>query len=281
MSKILFIAVLLVFLSGTGAWYYYERTSASAPVSEKPENGTNQSKGMPVIGGSEVQEMLVTETVQFQTTDGVTIFGLYTHGDNPAQPAVLLSHMMPAAKESWDDFAQKLGEAGFQVLAIDLRGHGESVEQMLNAKRQMLNYKKFTDEEHQKSILDLEAGVGFLKSKGVSEIHLAGASIGANLSLQYAAEHADTQSVILLSPGLDYRGVKTEPYAARLHEGQAAHYAAAGDDPYSAETVKTLHQKTPAGVKKELKVFEHGGHGTDIFSAHPEFVEELVRWLKQ
>lgn len=225
--------------------------------------------------------MLVTETVQFQTSDGITIFGLYTHGDNPALPAVLLSHMMPATKESWNDFAQVLADDGFQALAIDLRGHGESVIQTPNAERRTLNYKNFSDAEHQKPILDLEAAVNFLKSKGVSEIHLVGASIGANLSLQYLAEHSEARSAILLSPGLDYRGVKTESFAARLREGQSVYYAAADNDPYSAETAKTLYQKTPEGAAKELKIFERGGHGTDMFSAHSELMRELSIWLKQ
>lgn len=281
MSKILFTAVLLVFLFGAGAWYYYERTSAPAPAGEPLVRGMSQSKGMPVIGGADIQEMLVTETAQFQTADGVTIFGLYSHGDNPALPAVLLSHMMPATKESWKDFAHVLADAGFQVLAIDLRGHGESVMPTLNAQSQTLNYKNFSDAEHQKSILDLEAAVEFLKSKGASEIHLIGASIGANLSLRYLTEHSDARSVVLLSPGLDYRGVKTEEFATRLHTGQAAYYAAAGDDPYSVQTAKTLYQKTSGGATKELKLFERGGHGTDMFFAHQELMWDLIVWLKQ
>lgn len=201
---------------------------------------------------------------------------------------MLLSHMMPATKKSWNDFARLLAEAEFSILAIDLLGHGESVYQTPNVERQTqnneprtLNYKNFTDAEHQKSIFDLEAGVDFLKLKGSSEIHLVGASIGANLSLQYLAEHFAMRSAILLSPGLDYHGIKTEEFAARLHEGQSVYYAAADDDPYSAQTAKTLLQKTPEGVTKELKLFERGGHGTDMFSTHPELMGDLTVWLKQ
>lgn len=126
--------------------------------------------------------------------------------------------------------------------------------QTINAEHQTLNYKKFTDSKHQKSVLDLGASVDFLKLKGVSKIHLVGASIGANLSLQYLTEHSDARSAILLSPGLDYRGVKTEERAAKLRAGQAVYYIAADDDPYSAQTVKTLYQKTPRRRNKRIKI---------------------------
>lgn len=63
MGKILFIAALLMFLLGAGAWYYYEGTFAPTPVGELLDSGINQSKRMPVIGGADVQKMLVTETV--------------------------------------------------------------------------------------------------------------------------------------------------------------------------------------------------------------------------
>ncbi|MDO8600795.1 MAG: alpha/beta fold hydrolase [bacterium] len=220
------------------------------------------------------------ETVTFDTSDGMKIYGLYYPAANPAAPAALLSHMMPVTKESWKSFAPKLTEAGFQVLAIDLRGHGESVARTTNDGRTTLNFKNFSDEEHQWSIRDLEAAVEFLKLKGASATHLIGASIGANLSFQYFAEHSDTRSVILLSPGLDYRGVKTEECATKLRFGQAVYYVAADDDPYSAQSVKTLYQKTPEGIKKEIKLFERAGHGTNMFLAHPELMEELVLWLK-
>jgi dienelactone hydrolase len=188
--------------------------------------------------------------------------------------------MMPATKESWSDFAQKLTDAGFTVLAIDLRGHGESVPQAIPSETRILNYKNFSDADHQRSIIDVEAAVAFLKSEGASAIHLGGASIGANLALQYLAEHSDAKSAFLLSPGLDYRGIKTEQFAAEIHTGQVVYYVAAGDDPYSARTVDVLYQKTADGIKKEVKVFKRAGHGTDMLLAHSEFMDEIILWLK-
>lgn len=269
---VLFTFVVLIGVT-TGAWYIWKRASDTEKLLQPPPQ--NSKKTAPIA----LQPVM--ETVTFETKDGIVVVGLYWNNRDFHAPAVLLLHMMPATKESWNNFALKLADAGFRVLAIDLRGHGESTMQTINAEHQTLNYKNFTDAEHQKSLLDLEAAVEFLKSKGASKIHLVGASIGANLSLQYLAEHSDMRSAILLSPGLDYRGVKTEGFVARLHEGQAVYYAAADDDPYSAQTAKTLLQKTPDSMEKELKLFDRGGHGTNIFSSHPELMGDLVNWLKK
>lgn len=212
----------------------------------------------------------MTERVFLTTTDGAAIIGDYS--GKPSEPAVLMLHMMPATKESWRIFSEKLNTAGFQTLAIDLRGHGES-------EGGPQGYKRFSDAEHQASIHDAEAGIQFLKSKSPSKIFIAGASIGANLALQYAVEHPEVNGIVLLSPGLDYRGIKTEPLVGKLPKNQGVYFAASADDSYSADTVKKLFDMTPTGVKKELKMFERAGHGTTIFEKEPAFMDELVSWL--
>src|SRR3989304_1434352 len=121
------------------------------------------------------------DKVIFKTKDSVEIHGLYAPTENQSAPAVLLLHMMPAAKESWGQFQEKLREAGFQSLAIDERGHGESV--WKNGER--IDYKNFTDAEQQEKIRDGEAAMRFLSEQGIraEQTAIVGASIGANLAL--------------------------------------------------------------------------------------------------
>ena len=227
----------------------------------------------------------MNKRVELKTEDGAVIIGDYYRAESDR--GVLLLHMMPSDRKSWTVFAGKLqeapvvesaafttGQAGFQVLAIDFRGHGES-------QGGPEGYKKFSDAEHQASCLDVEAAAEFFKSKGVAELHLVGASIGANLSLQYLAEHQDTRSAILLSPGLDYRGVITAPFMGKIRPEQGVYLAAAEDDGYSRDTVVELAKSMTQDEKRILKVFSSGGHGTRLFEAHPEFTDELVKWLKK
>lgn len=205
---------------------------------------------------------------------------------------LLLIHMMPATKESWNKFAEKLLSIGYESFAIDLRGHGES-----DAGPE--GYLKFSNLEHQSGILDLEAGVEFLKSRGAvaEKIFLIGASIGANLSLQYITEHPEIKKVVLLSAGLNYRGVATEPLVKVLKSDQRIFLVSAKDDGLpngqvglpagrqdaqaNAVQNQKLYEAIPVGVQKEIKIYETGGHGTDLLQNQPNLSDLIIEFLNK
>lgn len=196
--------------------------------------------------------------------------------DEKDAPAVVLAHMMPSNKESWKALAAKLNAAGFQCLAIDLRGHGES-------EGGSDGYKNFSDEDHQASINDIDAAVGFFLSLGVplEKISLVGASIGANLSFLYQAAHLEIKASVPISPGLSYYGLDTEPAAKNIGENQSVFLSAGGEnDAYSSETAQKLFNTLKAKNKK-IRIFQNAGHGTGIFSEEPELMDEIVSWLQQ
>lgn len=225
---------------------------------------------------STVQKSVVPampERVELKTSDNVAIVGDYYAPADSFTKGLLLLHMMPADRTSWRAFAERMREAGWQVLAIDLRGHGES-------QGGPEGYQGFSDEEHQASQFDVDAGAKFLESKGVTSLSLGGASIGANLVLQFLAGHPEAKAAFLLSPGLNYHGVATEPAARSLQLGQAVYYVASHDDKASTDAAVRLAEITPAGVEKDIKLFETAGHGTTIFEREPGFVATVAGWLQ-
>lgn len=214
--------------------------------------------------------------VIFQTKDGVEIHGNYFEAGDKDAPAVVLLHMMPALKESWLEFQEKLQKAGFQSLAIDERGHGESVFK----DGEEIDFMDFSDQEQQDKIFDLEGAIKFFEDMGVlaEKISIVGASIGANLALWHQSEHSEIKAAVLLSPGFSYRGVNTDDKIAKLSENQNIFLASGGaEDDYSQKTIKKLYDL--AKTKKEIKIFEDAGHGTAIFEKHPEFMDEIIIWL--
>lgn len=220
----------------------------------------------------------MSEEIILTTKDGVQIYADYYKGQKSDSPGVALLHMMPATKESWRDFASKLQEAGFQALAIDFRGHGKSTRK----NNEVLDYKIFSDNEHGQKIHDAEEAIRFLINRNNPApkiLFFAGASIGANIALQYMSEHTRIKGGALLSPGLDYRGVQTDKSIKKIANDQSLFLVAGGEsDEYSTETIKKLYDM--ATCKKQLKIVENGGHGTDLFIAEPMLMEEIIDWLK-
>src|SRR3989344_7123505 len=214
----------------------------------------------------------MAEKINITTEDGVQIVGLWEDAGATESGAVLLLHMMPATKESYADFQSKLKAAGISSLAIDFRGHGGSVR---TADGRNLDYKKFSDAEHQTKIKDIEAARSWLLEKGIesSRLVLVGASIGANLALQEMANRPEIPAGVILSPGLNYRGILTVPLVGALGRGQAVYLVASADDPESAEAAEKLAEVSLA--KTQVKIFKTAGHGTTMLENEPEFAKEL------
>ena len=214
------------------------------------------------------------QKVTFLTSDGVHIVGDWypSEGDCFA----LLLHMMPATKESWKDFAEALNVHGVSCLAIDERGHGESNHKEDGTE---IRYKEFTDEEQMEKQLDVDAALAWLAEKGMVESKLAmvGASIGANLVITTMGSHHEIPVGIALSPGVDYRGVKTVEPIKALTENQNILLVASDEDDQSFGSVNELNE-----IAKERTyriVLGNMGHGTTMFENDPELLTQCVEWI--
>ncbi|OGL97693.1 hypothetical protein A2318_03770 [Candidatus Uhrbacteria bacterium RIFOXYB2_FULL_45_11] len=213
------------------------------------------------------------ERVVLKTEDDVEIIGTYRSPASPTHAAILL-HMMPATKESWDAFATELENAHCASIAIDERGHGEST---MNG---TLDYHAFDESQQQAKIHDVEAAFAYLRSQGFKESDtvVVGASIGANLAIQFLTMHPQILGAIALSPGLNYRGVKTDGYISQLHAGQRVVLVASDDDDRaSAMSSRALHELNPS---QTTLIEKHGlGHGTNMLEKDPELTKELIHLL--
>jgi alpha-beta hydrolase superfamily lysophospholipase len=270
-AAIILVALMTIIgLSGLGAIF-----------SGRVNRSTVQNQNQPAPN---IPESLPMSKINLTTKDGIKIVANSYPVEN-ATGWVVFSHMMPATKESWDDLAKTLQSVGYGSVAIDLRGHGES-------DGGPDGYNKFSDGDHPKSILDLEAAVDYLiKEKGatLNKIVFIGASIGANLSLEYISNPAfgggEAKTAILLSPGLNYRSIKTEPMVKNLMGDQKVFFVSAKDDTRSggnnnAEEVQKLYDLTPGGVEKKNQIYETGGHGTDILKNQPELASLIIDFIK-
>jgi alpha-beta hydrolase superfamily lysophospholipase len=212
--------------------------------------------------------------VNFTTDDGFIIYGDFYEPEKPNGKALILLHMLRTDKSHWNEFAQKLKERGYYVLAIDLRGHGKSIQR----NGITITWQEFTENDFKNMVLDVKAAKLFLIENGISSksIGIIGASIGANTALNYAASDEEIRVIALLSPGLDYRGVKTEE-AMKVYDRPVFIAASKEDEPAASSSLKLYEL---AIGRKELKMYDNAGHGTRMF-ASTNLMEDLINWLEK
>ena len=85
-------------------------------------------------------------------------------------------------------------------------------------------------------------------------------------------------SLALLSPSLDYRGLRIEA-AFRKYGERPALLVSSDDDPYAMRSVKDL-QKAGAGTREPLRLSQ-AGHGTVMLGRNPDLAYALVDWFRR
>ncbi|RMD57484.1 alpha/beta hydrolase [Candidatus Woesearchaeota archaeon] len=181
-------------------------------------------------------------------------------------PGIILLHQLGGKKEDWHQFALFLQKKGYNVIAPDLPGHGESQGDWREFSEQDFRNMTFAVEYAKEELLRLAP-----KTK---DIAIIGASVGANLALTYAAQDQDIKTVIALSPGLDFRGIRPLEYMDKIK--QKVLLVASEDDPYSLESARELAKK---GKLVELVRYERAGHGIEILYKDKRSSILIQEWL--
>lgn len=213
------------------------------------------------------------EKVSFTTDDGIKITASYFEPKNVPAPTVILVHMTGRTRGDYSKFAKALQEKGFAVLTYDIRGHGQSVYH--NEER--ISQLNFQDVDWQKIPWDLKAAKKFLlKREQMSSLAIMGSGIGANAALIYAAEDEDIDTVLLLSPTIETKGLET--FSPLEKYGERPILIAVSDaDIYSAESSVELDRNAKGAHK--LLVYRGQESGSDMLLAHTELDDEILTWL--
>lgn len=215
--------------------------------------------------------LLLTITATTRAQDIITLTRAdanLTADFHPAQgdaPVILLLHMLNSNRAAWQPLIPDLLGAGYALLNIDMRGHGDSS----------------GAQDWDEIINDVAGWVGWLGENehiGESDLAIIGGSIGANVALISCAQLEQCRGAIALSPGLDYRGVKPE---AALVDGLADRMAllvAAQADRASATAIRQMFLNAKGDVS--ARMFRGRAHGTRLFDSAYDSVSRLILgWL--
>jgi len=204
-------------------------------------------------------------TVTFRAGDGRMLTGLFLEASQRPAPAVVLVPMLGRSRDDWQGVAQRLADAHISSLAIDLPsssipGDAQALVAWHADIRAAL--------DHLSGRADVRGG-----SLGV-----AGASLGANLAVLAAVADPRVRSLALVSPSLDYRGVRIET-PMRQYAARPALLIASLRDPLAARTVREL-TRNPPGLR-EARWAEATAHGTALLAREPDLIRALVEWFQR
>jgi len=216
--------------------------------------------------------------VTFPSLDGVTIAGEYfeaatrpsssaLRASDDRVPGVVLVHMLSRNKSDWRSLPDRLRDAGMTALTIDLRGHGHSA----------------GSAQHLPDMIqDVRAAAQWMSTRPNvrgDAIAIVGASLGASLALLAAAEAPQVRAVGVISPSLDYRGLRTDTALLKRLGPRAIWLSASAADPLALRTLRDMAAE-PSGPREQV-VSSAAAHGTPLLDRDPDVARALVDWLRR
>src|SRR5277367_776651 len=222
------------------------------------------------------QQLPAPRVVALTATGGVILKATYFAAAQPG-PGVLLLHQCDRQRKVWDDLAERLAASGLNVLTVDFRGYGESGGKRPDQMSSQQEADRIVKEQWPK---DVDIAFQYLQAQpGVNRgvIGSGAASCGVDKAVQLARRHPEVRSLVLLSQSPDRAGRQF----LRSSPNLPLFLAAADDDPDDprvAEIVQWLYEVSPDPANKFVR-YSVGGHGVEMFAAHPELPGMIVEWF--
>ncbi len=231
------------------------------------------------------------ETLKFTTPDHFNIAADFYFGaakKDVSQPCVVLVHQFYQSKEQWGTFPDELVNAGYKVLAYDIRGHGAS-----DKVKDMTSLLS----DPQQAPFDFDGALNWLsdglrrvtrtpsekEQKGVDVHRLAvvGTSIGGYIACGANAIYPENvKTAVAISSSkkgvLDF--LKHKPGKHRMRS--VFYIAAKGDGTHAKDAEELAANYTDA--PKKVKVFDDASeHGIFLLNKKPEAKKLVKDWLKE
>jgi alpha-beta hydrolase superfamily lysophospholipase len=197
------------------------------------------------------------DRVEFSTEDKQKLVGTYwaPKDQRGAAPAAVLVHDAGGSRNDLIEVAERLQKQGFAVLAIDLRGHGES-------RGELQVWSELTEEARTRTwtfaLRDVKAAIGWIaKRDGVhsSNISLLGDRAGSALVTRYAARDENVRSLVLLDPQIEQYGFNVSKDIAQL-AGLPTFIAVSKESQSKAQTIAEDGEKAAGDKFVEVAVFK-------------------------
>lgn len=226
---------------------------------------------------------LVMQEITYRTSDGVAISGSWVlpqaqKNTVSKRPVVLLLHDYGIDRRDWGIFIPELVQRGYNVLAIDLRGHGQSKGAGLRASdTQSSSLVSYVIETGYRDVESALKWITSQKDADEKHIFLIGVGLGADIAyLCSGIFPKNIQATVAISPSIELltegRFVDIEPHAILFC---ATSQSKQGN---TMLTVESLANFTKPPTK--VAIYKSAAHGFAMFYKHPEMKQDILEWIK-
>lgn len=217
--------------------------------------------------------------VEYTTADGVVIMGDYWTPIDMSKkaPAVILLHMYRSDRSAWLPLVPELEKAGFAVLTIDLRGHGQSTKP---EDRELKKRVAARDPDlFQAMHGDVTGAYHWLQQRpevDLSRLAIVGASVGCSVAIDYAGRDKSVDVTVLMTPGKSYLGLDSMAHIKKY--GGRPVLMLASEEERSGGT-DALAKLADDAV---IKIYDQSGiHGTRMFGKVPGIASLIAKYLAE
>ncbi len=205
------------------------------------------------------------ERIELESDGWVLVGDLVIPETTTQVPAVLLLHMMPTDRTSFTKLAGLLAERNIASLRIDLRGHGESI-----------NQGEHNEQINAEAWHDILAAINYLaehEAINPERIGVLGASYSGEQAALAGREGAEVKSWVIMSSG----SFSEESIQYVAHSGAHWQFIAARDDGDVADLMRRAAESAPGLAA--ATIYPRGGHGTYLFRSDRELEKKIANWF--
>ena len=211
--------------------------------------------------------------IEFVTKDKHILAGdLYIANPSTNKPLVVMLHSFSLNALSWQPIAQQLRLKGYNVLAMDLRGHSRSV---YNEKLKIKSRFKYTNSDWQKLPEDVIESIAYVKSNypkiNTNDTIFVGADIGSNAGIiTDVKKKKKPEKFVIISPMLNFKGLYIPIKIASYTDTKFLVILSKSD-----KILFNFYSST----KPLIITYPKGGPGNQLLKVNPQSTNDIVNFI--